>query len=185
MASSGDFVNDYQDYRPPEAPLTDAPAAPLELAERGARLGAKCVDGLAVLGVMLGAGIIGAIGITVVVALRGSGLDRRFGFPLAALLMGLLAFLAMVGLVIWNCIWLTRYGQTVGKRVMHIRIVRSDGSRAGLGRIFALRYLPLILMGSIPYLGLLITLADYLLIFRESRKCLHDQFADTIVVKTE
>jgi uncharacterized RDD family membrane protein YckC len=178
-------VNEYQGFRPPEAPLTDAPAAPLELAERGARLGAKCLDGLAVLGVMLGAGIVAAIGITVVVALRGSGLDRRFGFPVAALMAGLLAFLAMAGLVVLNCVWLRHYGQTVGKRVMHIRIVRSDGSRASLGRIFALRYLPLILLGSIPYLGLLITLADYLLIFRDNRKCLHDQFADTIVVKAE
>jgi uncharacterized RDD family membrane protein YckC len=185
MASSGDYVNEYQDYRPPEAPLTDAPAAPLELAERAARLGAKCVDGLAVLGVMLAAGIVAAIGITVLVAVRGAGLDRRFGFPVAALLAGLLAFLAMVGLVIWNCVWLKRYGQTVGKRALGIRIVRSDGSRAGLGRIFGLRYLPLILLGSIPYLGFLITLADYLLIFRDNRKCLHDQFADTIVVKSE
>lgn len=178
-------MNDYLDFRPPTAPVTDAPASPLELAERGSRLGAKCVDGLTVLAVMLAAGIAAAIAIPVLGALHGSRGDRAFGLPVAALLAGLLGFMAMLALIVWNCIWLQRYGQTVGKRVLHIRIVRTSGERATLGRIFGLRYAPMILLGAIPYLGFLITLADYLLIFRESRQCLHDQFADTIVVKAE
>jgi uncharacterized RDD family membrane protein YckC len=177
-------VNEYQDFRPPEAPLTDAPAAALELAERGARLGAKCLDGLTMLGAMLVAGIVTAFVMTVLGGIH-AGMAHRSGFPVAALLAGLLGLLAVVGLIVWNCVWLRRYGQTVGKRVQHIRIVRSDGGRATLGRIFLRRYLPMILLGTIPYLGFLITLTDWLLIFRDSRKCLHDQFADTIVVKAE
>ena len=177
-------MSEYQDFRPPSAPLTDAPAAPLELAGRGSRLGAKCVDGLAVLGAMLLAGIVAAIAIPVLAAAGGRS-RPGFASSMAALAAGLIGFLAVVGLVIWNCVWLHRYGQTVGKRVLRIRIVRSDGGRASLGRIFALRYLPMILLGCIPYLGFLVTLTDWLLIFRDSRKCLHDQFADTIVVKTE
>jgi len=79
---------------------------------------------------------------------------------------------------VWN-------GQTVGKRALRIRILRSNGERATLGHIFSRRFLPTTLLGVIPRLGPLVTLADCLLIFRDSRKCLHDQFADTIVVKAE
>jgi uncharacterized RDD family membrane protein YckC len=178
-------VSEYQEFRPPTAPLTDAPVEPLELAGRGARLGAKCVDGLTVLAVLLGAGIVAAIGIPILAAVHSAAPPSLFGLTAAALVAGLLGFLALMGLIVLNCVWLQRYGQTVGKRALRIRIVRSNGERAGLGRIFGLRYLPMILLGAIPKLGLLITLVDYMLIFRDSRKCLHDQFADTIVVKTE
>jgi len=178
-------VNEYQDFRPPLAPLTDAPAEPLELAGRGTRLGAKIVDGLTILLVLLVGAIGAAIGIPLFTALHGSGPVQFLGVTIAALLGGLFGFLTMLALIVWNCIWLQRYGQTLGKRALRIRIVRSSGERAGLGRIFALRYLPMILLAAIPKLGVLITLADYLLIFRDSRKCLHDQLADTIVVKAE
>ena len=101
----------------------------------------------------------------------------------AAAVMGLSMVLGGIALVVWNCVWLHQYGQTVGKRALGIRIVRSDGGRATLGRIFALRYLPVTLLGAIPYVGPLIGLVDVLLIFRDSRQCMHDQIADTIVVK--
>jgi uncharacterized RDD family membrane protein YckC len=35
----------------------------------------------------------------------------------------------------------------------------------------------------IPLIGWMFTLGDALLIFREDHRCLHDHFADTIVVK--
>ena len=38
------------------------------------------------------------------------------------------------------------------------------------------------LLGLVPLIGWLFALADALLIFRDSRKCLHDNIADTIVV---
>lgn len=178
-------MNDYQDFRPPLAPLEDAPDAPLELAGRGSRLGAKCVDGLTVLGVMLVTGIAAAIFLPLLQPYGRARVQPATAFPAAALVAALLVFLAFAGLILWNCLWLHRYGQTVGKRVLRIRIVRSDGGRCGLGRIFALRYLPMMVLGLIPVVGFLVTLTDWLLIFRDSRKCLHDQFADTIVVKTE
>jgi uncharacterized RDD family membrane protein YckC len=178
-------VNEYQDFRPPLAPLTDAPLEPLELAGRGSRLGAKIVDGLTILAAVLSVAIVAAMSVPSPEALRGSAHERMFGFTSAALLVVLFGFLALAGLAAWNCVWLHRYGQTLGKRALRIRIVRSNGERASLGRIFGLRYLPMMVLGVLPKLGVLITLADYLLIFRESRQCLHDQFADTIVVKAE
>jgi uncharacterized RDD family membrane protein YckC len=177
-------VNDYQDFTPPAAPLADAPPHALELADRGARLGAKCLDYLTGFGLLLAVGLVAAI---CVPALMISGPARIGGpphAPIALLLtLGLATAAGLIGLVVWNCVWLDRYGQTIGKRVARIRIVRSNGERASLGRIFALRYLPMTLLGAIPFLGTLITLTDDLLIFRESRQCLHDQIADTIVVK--
>lgn len=177
-------MNDYQDFTPPAAPLADAPPHALELADRGARLGAKCLDYLTGFGLLLAVGLVAAI---CVPALMISGPGRIGGpphAPIALLLtLGLATAAGLIGLVVWNCVWLDRYGQTIGKRVARIRIVRSNGERASLGRIFALRYLPMTLLGAIPFLGTLITLTDDLLIFRESRQCLHDQIADTIVVK--
>jgi hypothetical protein len=40
------------------------------------------------------------------------------------------------------------------------------------------------LIGMIPYVGWIFSLADPLFIFGESRRCLHDMLADTIVVNT-
>jgi len=38
------------------------------------------------------------------------------------------------------------------------------------------------LIGAIPFLGRLVQFIDPLLIFRDSRRCLHDEIADTTVV---
>ena len=178
-------MHDYQDFRPPEAPLADAPAVSMEMAGRGSRLGAKCVDALTVFGVAVVTALLSLLVIPILQAYPATGHGHRAGSLLLELLVLAIAGLALVGLVVWNCAWLHRYGQTVGKRALRIRIVRSNGERASLGRIFGLRYLPATLLGAVPLVGFLFTLTDILLIFRESRKCLHDQFADTIVVKAE
>jgi uncharacterized RDD family membrane protein YckC len=62
---------------------------------------------------------------------------------------------------------------------MGIKVVRKDGSKASLGRIFFLRNVVNIILAFIPLYGLV----DALLIFGESRQCIHDKIADTIVVK--
>lgn len=174
-------MNEYQDFRPPEAILADAPPAQLELASRWARLGAKCLDGLTVGAVVMVAGIGGALLMPMMAGRhRSDALATAFAVTAAG---GV--FLALLALVVWNCIWLKRYGQTVGKRALRIRIVRSSGEPATLGRIFLLRFLPVTLLGAIPVLGHVLTLVGILLIFRDSRRCLHDQIADTIVVKAE
>jgi len=74
------------------------------------------------------------------------------------------------------------WGGTLGKRALGMRIVRTDGSRAGFVRLFFVRAGFATLLPLIPIVGLLVALADVLCIFRESRQCLHDQVADTVVV---
>jgi uncharacterized RDD family membrane protein YckC len=175
-------MGDYQPFRPPVAPLADGGPEEQELAGRGLRLAAKLLDGLCVAGVAIFLGILAAISMPILLRSDPIGHASPAAVPVAATLVTL-AFLCMVALIVWNCVWLRRYGQTVGKRAVGIRIVRSDGSRASLGRIFALRYLPMALLSAIPFLGFFIRLTDILLIFRDSRQCLHDQIADTKVVR--
>lgn len=79
---------------------------------------------------------------------------------------------------------LSKYGQTIGKWLLDIKIVRTDGSQPSLGRLLGLRYLPLTLFALVPYVGAVVSgLIDPLLIFRSSRQCLHDTIADTVVHK--
>lgn len=74
------------------------------------------------------------------------------------------------------------FGGTLGKKLLGLRIVRTDGSRAGFVRLFFGRGAVSVLPGFIPLIGALYLLIDTLVIFRDSRQCLHDQIADTLVV---
>lgn len=92
-------------------------------------------------------------------------------------LAGVALFLAVQGYTL-----VTR-GQSLGKIALGLRIVRADGSKVGAARMLGLRYGVGLVIGVIPFLGPLYSLLDALLIFRASRRCLHDNIADTIVVK--
>ena len=94
----------------------------------------------------------------------------------------LAGLLGLLGFVSWA--WITtllvaRNGQTLGKRILEIKVVRSDGSPASLGRIFWLRNVVNSVLGVIP----LYVLVDHLFIFGERRQCIHDLIADTIVIR--
>lgn len=94
----------------------------------------------------------------------------------------LLSVVGYIALFIYTLMLLSREGQTIGKRTIGIRIVRTDGERASLGRLFWLRYFVPGLIGAVPYLGWIFSLANILWIFGEQRRCLHDHIADTMVV---
>jgi uncharacterized RDD family membrane protein YckC len=91
----------------------------------------------------------------------------------------------LVSLPIWalTIYWVHQYGQTIGKRWVGIKVVRSDGTRASLGRIFWLRNVVNGLIAAIPFVGRFYGLVDALFIFGGKVQCLHDKIADTIVVK--
>jgi uncharacterized RDD family membrane protein YckC len=163
-------------YAPPQAAVLDIPDprsmnAP---ADRGTRLGAALLDGI-IFGVMV---YLPAVVAAVVggVAGRVSG-DSSFG---PVMLAGVL--LAVVGFGVWcwlTIMYVTRNGQSIGKKLVGIKVVRADGSPISLGRIFWLRNIVNGVISIIPFYGLI----DLLFIFSESRQCLHDKIADTIVVK--
>ena len=76
---------------------------------------------------------------------------------------------------------LARYGQTIGKRMLKIRIVKQDSFRTPtLTRSFGIRECGMYLLHWVPFLPLI----DVLWIFGEQRKCLHDLWSDTIVIDT-
>jgi len=89
----------------------------------------------------------------------------------------------LLTLFVWNLIWLHRYGQSIGKRLLRIRICRPDGSRAGLGRLFWQRMFLPSMLGTIPWVGDGFRFFDLVFIFGTQRRCIHDYIADTIVVK--
>lgn len=77
---------------------------------------------------------------------------------------------------------LAQRGQTVGKAAMRVRIVRMDGGRANAWQLFGLRYGIGWVLASVPVAGGIYAMIDALVIFRDSRRCLHDVIAGTKVV---
>lgn len=93
-----------------------------------------------------------------------------------------LAGFVLLAFFIYSAVLVYRYGQTVGKRVMGIRVVRTDGSRVAFSRFIFARWLPVAILSALPLLRYVMFLIDSLLVFRNSSQCLHDSFADTRVV---
>lgn len=159
-------------YAAPESRILSPP--PLtqqdELADRGMRLAAHFID----IGFYLAAIIPGVI-IMVFAASSNDDVIANAGI--------LVMFAGLLGFGIYNCVLLHRNAQTLGKKLMRIKIVRVDGSRAGLMRILFLRGLPIGILNAIPLIGYIFALVDPLMIFRNDQRCLHDLIADTIVIK--
>jgi uncharacterized RDD family membrane protein YckC len=125
-------------------------------AGRGKRLGAALLDG-----------VVSLIWLAPVIWAGYMALDVRKGIKPAGPMIALM---------------LHRSGQTIGKRAVDIAVVRTDGSRIGLGRYIVLRVVPVLILGMIPFVGKAVNLIDPLLIFGKEKRCLHDLIADTIVV---
>jgi len=166
-------------YAPPRSMVTDVldPAGEVILADRGTRFGAAMVDGL----------IFSAIVYLPAFLIFGAipGFTGGYGRPDPTPALLIVGSFLILGFAAW-CWFTIKYvkanGQSIGKRILGIKLVRSDGSAVSLSRVFWLRNFLNGLIGVIPLLGALYTLVDLLFIFAESRQCLHDKLADTIVV---
>ena len=160
-------------YAPPASEVQDIfdPQAPIELADRGTRLAAFIVDYLIMIGMWY-------LPFLLVFLLGGGFGDTE---PSPELVLGSL-LAALAGFSVWA--WLTvKYvlanGQSIAKKMLGIKVVRTDGSPASFSRIFWLRN---VVNG---FLGLILIywFVDALFIFGEPRQCLHDKLADTIVIQ--
>ncbi|MFC6980372.1 RDD family protein [Microbulbifer taiwanensis] len=96
-----------------------------------------------------------------------------------ALINGLFGFVVYLLL---NGYFLKTYGQTIGKKLLSIRIASKDGAVPHVKQSIGLRFVPLYVCTLIPILNVLLVI-DPLFIFRKDRKCLHDLVAGTQVVK--
>jgi uncharacterized RDD family membrane protein YckC len=94
--------------------------------------------------------------------------------------IGLLINLVLLAIMI---VLVYRNGQTIGKKLLGIKVARTDGSRASLARIFWLRNVLNSVITMVPFFGPLYALVDACMIFGEQRRCCHDYIADTIVIR--
>jgi len=186
--------SDISPYQPPSAPILDLnDGTEFELAGRGTRLIAHLIDNviyvlplLLFFGIAIGFGMMTELsqispqnnGVSSEQALKAEMLNAIGGT--LGLVLGLVYLIIIVG----NLMLLYRNGQTIGKYLLAIKIVKVDGSRAGLARIIFLRAILFSFVSLIPFVGQIIYgLVDPLFIFQESRRCLHDLVAGTMVVK--
>ncbi|MEO0054535.1 MAG: hypothetical protein RLZZ50_482 [Verrucomicrobiota bacterium] len=151
----------------------------LVLAGRRQRLGAVILDGLAMLLVSL-PGLFWLIPNFENFS-QNSGNPTEILAQIAAPL--LLLMLPLLALLVYQTWLLSVRGQTIGKRILGIRIVRMNGDNPGFMHAVMLRSFVMQLLGAIPFVGGIIGIVDPLLIFRADRRCLHDLLADTQVVE--
>lgn len=161
-------------YAPPSAQVAApvyAVGAQAPLADRGSRLGAQLLNGLTILPGALLCGFGAAF------------VENETGsLTSVGILCVVLGVICLVALLVVNLRLLGRQGQSLGKKWAKVRIVRTDGSPASLGRLIGLRYIVNAIPGAIPLIGGFYGLVDSLFIFRGDRRCIHDLIADTKVV---
>jgi uncharacterized RDD family membrane protein YckC len=163
-----------QRYAPPTAEVADVSASgAASLAGRGARLGGAIIDGVILLGLWWVVGLVTPWNI-----FSPKVAEAGFMALIGLQLLGLLLFAIVNGYLLMS------RGQTIGKLLLGMRIVRPDGSAATPVRLIGLRYGVGWLLSALPMVGMVYALVDCLMIFRADRRCLHDLIADTIVVKT-
>jgi uncharacterized RDD family membrane protein YckC len=162
-------------YASPQADLSIQRAPEdAELASLGERLGAAIIDTIIMLVVALVPIVIFYGGWTEYMAADSS---ESYAFTLGSTAFGFLMY------VIVNGYLLAKNGQSVGKKILDIKIVRTDGSRASFVRLVAVRALFEHALLLIPVVDIWLSIIDVLFIFQRSRKCLHDTIADTIVIR--
>ena len=161
-------------FAPPQAPVADiAPVMEggVQLASRKRRLAAAMIDGGIIL---LSFWVLSKFTAWNLFDPQGTDAWRTalrnglIGFTLFVLVQGYL---------------LGARGQTVGKALLGMRIVRPDGARASALRLLGGRFGVGGILGLVPVVGPIYGVVESLFIFRSSRRCLHDQIADTIVIK--
>lgn len=161
------------------------------LAERGARLLAASIDQLVMVVLTLPM-LLGAIPTRAELAPLERDpelfdIEQLAGQIVSDMFTGAGFKITVIALLAWAVVmaWLvaTR-SQSIGKCVVGIKVVRTDGSPASFARIFLLRNVVSFLPTFLPYVGWLYLLViDPVLIYQESRRCIHDLIADTIVIR--
>ncbi|OAM34780.1 hypothetical protein A7Q01_09035 [Eikenella sp. NML96-A-049] len=128
------------------------------------------------------------IGVGFIVGLVGSLFGSNFGNPV------LIGYGAMLAYVIGQAMLMANSGQSLGKRIMGIRVISEDGSEPSLVQYLLLReaviLLPLaILLKFIPLIGgmlsLVVAAACILMMFMEdgNRRTGQDMLAKTLVIR--
>ena len=182
-------VSTPNNYAPPQSVVADISSSdvPFEKATRLSRFLAVLLDAL-IFGVPLMPFYSQMFGVMI----RARGNPQLFASSWQAAMSGshvlmLLGWLVNLALLVITAVLVYRNAQTIGKKLMGIKVARKDGSRASLARIFWLRNvvngLLAFVLAFVPFIGAFYWLIDSCMIFGEQRRCCHDYIADTIVIR--
>jgi uncharacterized RDD family membrane protein YckC len=170
-------------YAPPKSEVADVVPDDDVKASRGSRLGAAILDNLIIF-IPMGPAYMHAW--PQIMAASGAG--QRSSFAVWGLVagtggwfyLGLLWFIVALSI---NCMLAYKNGQTIAKKWLGIKDVRTDGSPVSFARIFWLRNVLNTVISFIPVIGSFYGLIDALFIFGSAKRCVHDYLADTIVIR--
>ncbi len=136
------------------------------LASRAHRFLACLIDGL----------LVGVVSSLITVPLFFSGM-------VPWILMSLVSAAVAFGVfTVANYGLLQKTGQTIGKKVMNLKIATSNGEQPDVQELLVKRYAVVWALTAIPYIGGLLAIGNVLLALRDNRLAGHDEFAKTKVV---
>ena len=167
-------MSEFNPYQTPAADVEPRPPTEAQLAGRGQRFAAAMIDGL--ISIALMTPILMAMGYF---DYAQHGRRPPFALVVVSLLISFGIFAAV------HFIPINNNGQTVGKKLIKIRIADLAQDKPHAAIILGRRYLPIYLAQLIPVLGPLLSTIDVLFIFRSDRRCVHDLIASTQVVRCE
>lgn len=165
-------TNPYDAYQAPKTVLERVEVGQPELADRGERLLAAIVD--TIIGIVLLIPVWIAFDFT-------SYMVEEKEIPVRVEVLSDLMSFGLFLLV--HGYYIANTAQTVGKRIVNIRVANLDNSNPALWRLVVLRYFSQTLMVMIPYVGIPLWIVNVLFVFRADRRCIHDFVAGTKVVK--
>ena len=167
-------MSDGNIYAPPLSDLeqSDGITSEYELASRWSRLGGAIID--AVIGMAVGFPIMYLTG----------AWEKAMAGSLPILDTIILGVYGFVMFALLHGYFLKNQGQTIGKKLVGIKIVSVDTKKIlTLNKVLAYRYLPVSVVTNIPVVGQFLALVDIFFIFGKNRRCVHDFIAGTRVIK--
>ena len=159
-------------------------AGPGSLASPGRRLGARCLDALLLLPILVTVCVVGVLlaaphlGPMFPKATTTGRLSRTPGILWLYWIFAGCFVATGVAMVAYETVATAKWGRTLGKRWVRIRPTRTDGAPLGWGRAFGRAVLYWI-SGFLSWVGLLDPLWC---LWDGDRQCIHDKIVDTLVV---
>lgn len=157
-------------FKAPDAELVEENKQEYRLASRWRRLFASIVDSIVMM-----------VLIIPLMYFTGAFDDIMAGGEPSLIYNLVLGLVGVIVFVVINGHFLISSGQTVGKKLLNIRIVTDQGKHAEFG-VLVTRYAFYLGVPLIPVIGGMINLVNILFIFNSTKQCLHDKIAGTYVI---
>ena len=147
------------------------------LASRGTRFAARLIDNVIPIGLVV-------LLVDAEAMFASPGLPGYGDFSMALReLSQMVVILGIFTVLQWVLISFT--GQSIGKKLLGIKIITDTNEEVGFVSGVVLREWVIGFLSGLPFVGIIIAVADAIVIFGESQSCIHDMIASTKVVTTE